>query len=228
MKIKGEFLRVAGAMLIAATLTACASPAPAIQTGPGAETTFDGLVAVDNTALSKVWVRPGIDLNGYTKVLPVITGVQYAAAREYNGNMSLRSSEKNFPMSDAEKERFEAAVNEIFLEEFAKSTKFELTDQPGDDVLLIRVEILDVASMVPPESPGQRIYVRSVGEAGLVLEVYDSREKQILARAADRRDFSFPGDQIRMTSRGLSQSQVRTGLRGWARVLVKGLDSMKN
>ncbi len=228
MKIKGHVLRAAGALLIAATLTACASPAPAIQTGTGAETTFDGLVAVDNTALSKVWVRPGVDLNGYAKVLPVITGVQYAAVPEYKGNITLRKSEKYFPMSDAEKERFEAAANEIFLEEFAKSTKFELTDQPGDDVLLIRVEILDVASMVPPEAPGQRIYVRSVGEAGLVLEVYDSKEKQILARAADRREFSFPGDRIRMTSRGLTESQVRTGLRGWARVLVNGLDSMKN
>lgn len=228
MNIKGNVLRAAGALLIAATLTACASPAPAIQTGPGAETTFDGLVAVDNTALSKVWVRPGVDLNGYAKVLPVITGVQYAAVPEYKGNITLRKSEKYFPMSDAEKERFEAAANEIFLEEFAKSTKFELTDQPGDDVLLIRVEILDVASMVPPEAPGQRIYVRSVGEAGLVLEVYDSKEKQILARAADRREFSFPGDRIRMTSRGLTETQVRTGLRGWARVLVNGLDSMKN
>jgi len=228
MNTKGNVLRAAGALLIAATLTACASSAPAIQTGPGAETTFDGLVAVDNTALSKVWVRPGIDLNGYAKVLPVITGVQYAAVPEYKGNITLRKSEKYFPMSDAEKERFEAAANEIFLEEFAKSTKFELTDQPGDDVLLVRVEILDVASMVPPELPGQRIYVRSVGEAGLVLEVYDSKEKQILARAADRREFSFPGDRIRMTSRGLTESQVRTGLRGWARVLVNGLDSMKN
>lgn len=214
--------------MIAAAVTACASPAPAIQTGPGAETTFDGLVAVDNTALSKVWVRPGIDINGYTKVLPVITGVQYAAAREYRGNMSLRSSEKNFPMSDDEKERFEKAVNEIFHEEFSKSGKFEMTDQPGDDVLLVRVEILDVASMVPPDAPGQKIYVRTLGEAGLVLEVYDSKEKQILARAADRREFSFPGDQIRMTSRGLNESQVKNGLRSWARVLVNGLDSMKN
>jgi len=228
MKTNGNFLRMAGAILIAATLTACASPAPAIQTGPGAETTFDGLVAVDNTVLSKVWVRPGIDLNGYTKVLPVITGIQYAAAREYRGNMSLRSSDANFPMSDAEKERFETAANEIFLEEFAKSTKFEVTDQLGDDVLLVRVEILDVTSLVPPESPGQRIYVRTVGEAGLVLEIYDSKEKQILARAADRREFGFPGDQIRMTSRGMNQSQVRTGLKGWARVLVNGLDSMKD
>lgn len=228
MKKQGEVLRVAGVLLVAATMAACASPAPSIQTGPGAETTFDGLVAVDNTALSKVWVRPGIDMNGYTKVLPVITDVQYAAAREYRGNMSLRSSEKNFPMSDAEKERFEKAANDIFLEEFSKSGKFELVDQPGDDVLLVRVEILDVTSMVPPEAPGQRIYVRTIGEAGLVLEVYDSKEKQILARAVDRREFAFPGDQIRITSRGLNESQVRNGLRSWARILVNGLDSMKN
>lgn len=221
-------MRAATLFAIATALGACSTQPPTIQSGPGAETTFDGLVAVDNTALSKVWVRPGIDLNGYTKVLPVITDIQYAAAREYKGNMSLRSGQDNFPMSDAEKERFETAAKEIFLEEFAKSEKFQLTDQPGDDVLFIRVGILDVTSKVPPESPGQRIYVRSLGDAGLVLEVYDSKEKQILARAADRRDFSFPGDQIRMTSRGINESQVRQGLKAWARVLVNGLDSMKN
>ena len=225
---KGKFMRAATLFAIAAALGACSSQPPTVQSGPEAETTFDGLVRVDNSVLSKVWVRPGVDMSGYTKLLPVITNIQYAAARDYRGNMSLRSGQDNFPMSDAEKERFEKAANEVFLEEFAKSQKFALTDQLGDDVLFIRVEILDVTSMVPPEGPGQRFYVRTIGEAGLVLEVYDSKEKQILARAADRRAFNFPGDQIRMTSRGITEAQVKNGLRAWARTLVSGLDSVKD
>lgn len=220
-------MRVAGLLAISGLLGACTSAPAKFQTGPDAETTFDGLVRVDNTVLSKVWARPDTELTEYTKVLPVVTGVQFRPAKKVYASSARRTNQENFPLSDAEKERFEIAVKETFQEEFAKSEKFELTDQPGDDVLLIRVEILDVASNLPPDAPGQTLYVRTIGEAGLVLEVFDSKGKQILLRAADRRAFTFPGDQIRMTSRGLTASQVKNGLRGWARVLVKGLDSIK-
>ena len=229
MTMKGNFLRVAGLLAISAVLGACASAPAKIQTGPDAETTFDGLVRVDNSKMGKVWARPDIDLNGYTKVLPVITNIQFASAKVLSRSMAMRTNQENFPLSDDEKARFESAAQEIFSAEFAKSTKFQVTDQPGDDVLLVRLEILDVRSTVPPEGmAAQRIYVRSVGDAGLVVELYDSQSKQILARAADKRRFEFPGDRMELASRGLSETQVKRGLEAWGRIMVDGLDAMKN
>ena len=220
--------RTAVLLVVAGLTGACASSPPSIQTGPGAETTFDGLVRVDNTSMDKVWVRPDIDLNSYSKVIPVIAEIQYASARSVSRSMAMRTNQENFPMSDEEKQRFESAVREVFTAEFAKSQKFQVVDQPGDDVLMVRLELLDVRSTVPPEGmgPGQT-YVRSVGDAGLVVELYDSQSKQILARAADRREFDYPGDRVQMTSRGMNESQVKRGLEAWARLMVTGLDSMK-
>jgi len=217
------------ALLVVAGLTgACASSPPSIQTGPDAETTFDGLVRVDNTSMSKVWVRPDIDLNSYTKVLPMVAEIQYMSAKETSNAIARRSGQTNFALTDQEKERFATVVDEIFLAEFAKSQKFQLTDKPGNDVLMVKMELIDVASRIPPEGIGrEEIYVRTIGEAGLVVQLYDSESKQILARAADRREFSFPGDQIQRSTPGLNKSQVKRGLETWARLMVEGLDSLK-
>lgn len=220
--------RTAALLVVAGLTGACASSPPSIQTGPDAETTFDGLVRVDNTSMKQVWVRPDIDLNSYSKIMPVIAETQFASAPSVSRAMAMRTNQENFPMSDEEKQRFESAVREVFTAEFAKSQKFQSVDQPGEGVLMVRLELLDVKSKVPPEGmgPGQT-YVRSVGDAGLVVELYDSQSKQILARAADRREFDYPGDRIQLTSRGMNQAQVKRGLETWARIMVAGLDSMK-
>lgn len=222
---------VAPVALLAALvgMGACSSAPPTIQSGPDAETTFDGLTLVDNTKMAKVWARSDIDLNGYTKLLPVITNVTYATVRHENTQMARRTNQENFALSDKEKQNFETSAAEVIAEEFAKSQKFTITDQPGEGVLVVRVEILDVASKVPADDfPGrQQVYVRTIGDAGLVLELYDAESKQILARAVDRQEFSYPGDQMRLSSPFMNAAQVKNGLSRWASRLVQGLDSLK-
>jgi len=178
--------------------------------------------------MNKVWVRPDIDLNSYSKVMPVIAETRYASVRSTSVSVARKMGQDNFALSDDEKMRFQAAVNEIFLAEFAKSQKFQLVDQPGEDVLLVKVELLDVASSVPPQNLGREtIYVRKIGEAGLLLELYDSQSNQVLARASDKREFKYPGDRMELSISGMNANQVKRGLEAWARLMVAGLDSMK-
>lgn len=225
---KGTIYRAVLILTMAGMVTACSSAPPTMQTGPDAETTFDGLVRVDNASMEKVWVRPGIDLNSYGKVMPVIAETRYASVRSTSTSVARKTNQTNFALTDEEKARFQSLVGEVFLAEFAKSQKFELTDQPGEDVLLVKVELLDVASRVPPqEAVRETVYVRIIGDANLVLELYDSTSNQVLARASDSREFKYPGDRMQMSIRGMNESQVRRGLEAWAGILVTGLDSMK-
>lgn len=221
----GKFAAIlAGTMLVAG----CAGSKPSIQTGPDAEMTFDGLVRVDNTSMSKVWVRDDIDLSAYNKVLPVVTGVQYRTVKEMSPTVARRSNQGVFYIPEDARQEFEKDVAEVFREEFAKSSKFTLTDKTGDDVLLVRAELQDVVSKVPPEGLGREYtYIRSVGDATLVLEVYDAGSGEILARAVDRREFTTPGQRVERSSEGFNRATVRRGLRSWASVLVSGLDSLK-
>ncbi len=87
MTKKRTFFRAAILLTIAGLGAGCSSAPPAMQTGPDAETTFDGLVRVDNTSMDKVWVRPDIDLNSYSKIMPVIADTQYASARSISRAM---------------------------------------------------------------------------------------------------------------------------------------------
>jgi len=55
-------------------------------------------------------------------------------------------------------------------------------------VLLVRGALLDVVSHVPPETAGRsEVYLRSVGEATLRIELIDSQTGVVLLRGLDRR-----------------------------------------
>jgi len=226
------YRRIAGvaALAVAVSVAAgCAARTPTIQTGPGAETTFDGLVRVDNTTMSKVWVREDINLSAYDKLMPVLTGVQYRTVKKTSATMSRASTQTEFYIPEEARKAFEQDVEEVFGQEFAKSKHFTVTDKPGDGVLLVRAELQDVVSKVPPETGIGREYnfIRSVGDATLVLELYDSDSGEILARAVDRREFTTPGARVERSTEGFNRANVRRGLEFWASILVNALDSMK-
>lgn len=52
----------------AALLAACAGE-PTIQSGPDAETSFDGLVKIDNSRFANAWADPDVDFTRYDKIL---------------------------------------------------------------------------------------------------------------------------------------------------------------
>ena len=176
---------------IAVVLAACTAN-PTLQTGPDAEVTFDGLTKVDRTVMDAAWVRAGTDFSGYGKIMLASAGIQYREVRGPESGstrtMPLTSTQSEFPLSDASKQRLQETVREAFLAELTNSERFEIVDKPGRDVLILVGGMLDVVSNVPPERIGRGdIYLSQVGEATLVLEVHDSMSNRILARAVDRR-----------------------------------------
>ncbi len=83
------------------------------------------------------------------------------------------------------------AVTETFESEFGKFEHFVVTDKPGRGTLKITVRLIDVVSKIPPEPLGRGdIYIRDLGQATLVLEVFDSVTGEILARVTDQKMWS--------------------------------------
>ncbi len=205
-------------------LAACASAPPTLQTGPGAEVTFDGLVRVDNSAFERAWVDPTIDLAGYSKIMAGGARFEYRAVRDVES--ARRSSATEFPISEQGKQRLQADAEEIFLEELAKSRHFELVSEPGPDVLLIRGAMLDIVSRVPPDIVGRgEIYIDRVGEATLVLELVDSMSDETLARAAERGAAQSAGRTGMRSSTVTARAESRRLFRRWAVKLREGLDA---
>ena len=217
--------RTLAPVFIAALFAGCASEPPVIPQGPGVETSYDGLVRVLNSRADEAWARQDIDLSSYDKIILQNAGIQYRPVKAAPRSIVARAGRSEFPVSEEGRRWLSRTVDEIFFTELAKSERFEVVTEPGEDVLLIRGELLDVVSYVPPEPIGRAdIYLDSVGEVTLVLEIRDSMSGAILARAIDRRAAQRVGGELQESNRVTNTTEVRRLIQYWARLLRSRLD----
>ncbi len=181
--------------------------------------------------MDAVWARTDLDLTSVTKVRFHNLGVEY---RNVNGPYSGRagtassrslSSKTEFQLDEATRALFEEEIAGAFREEIMRSTVFEVVDEAGADVLDVHIGLLDVVSRVPPDTVGRsRIFIDSVGEATLVLEIRDSISHTVLARAVDRRAAdsmtAFESTPPR------NRAEVRRLGRRWGQIIREGLEAI--
>ncbi len=217
--------RLAVLPLIAALSFGCASSTPTIDTGPDAVVTFDGLHRVKGSRVDEAWARPGLDLSGYSKIKLQSAGIEYRPGGEKRRSWRARTGGETYEVNESQKERLRTILAEAFRDELSKSDRFTLVNESGPDVLLIRGALLDVVSYVPPEPIGRvDIYLSSVGEATLVLEIRDSITDAILVRVVDRKAAEDIGGTLQVSNRVTNTSEVRRLAKRWASALRKRLD----
>ncbi len=226
MKTLGLSISRLMVLAVAALSVACTTTPPSIQSGPDAEVTFDGLHKVDNSQADLAWARPDFDISGYTKIMLVGEGIEYAPAENKGRTSMARSRGGSFFIDDNTRARFEKLVGDTFLEEMQKVERFDIVNEPGPDVMMVRGGLLEVVSYVPPDTNVGRggIYLRTVGEATLVLELRDSETMAILARSIDRRAAERMGGTMMESNRVTNAAEVRRLVRFWGRRLREGLD----
>jgi hypothetical protein len=201
---------------------------PRIQTGPNAEVTHDGLVRVEKSVVDAAWVKPDLDLTPYKKLMVVSQGVSFRKLKPVSDFQAR--SESQFPVQEENKQQLSDILKEAFSEELAKNERYQVVTTPGPDVLLIVGAVIDVVSNIPPDVDSARfgrggVYLTSVGEATLVIELRDSESGEILARAADRRAaesaFAFEVNNV------TAWSEVRRLARSWASLLSRRLEEIE-
>lgn len=204
----------------------CASE-PSVQSGPNAETTFDGLVRIDNARFQAAWIDPDVDLTRYNKIIPGGAEFEFRNVQKMSASAARRSNERDFWISDTNKQRLIDTVTEVFDEELQRSEHFTVTDEPGPDALVIVGGLHDIVSQVPPQDVGRsEIWLRSVGEATLVIELRDSLSNEVVYRAVDRRAAGNVGNQMIRANTATTWAEVRRWARRWAVRLREGLDSV--
>ncbi len=202
-----------------------ASPKTAADEASDSEITYDGLAPVENSGAMRAWARPDFDLSGYWKLKLQPAGVQFRPGGETSTKRTARRAGGPFAVSEAQKSRFAEIMEETFREELAASEAYELTDETGPDVLLVRGALLDVVNWTPPDDTGSRnIQLVAVGEATLVVELRDSVSNAILARAIDRRAAQRPGGKMFPSTRVNNENELRRLARSWARWLRTQLE----
>ena len=217
-------------VLLSLPIVACTSAPPALQTGPDAERTFDGLVRVDNSRFRDAWADPEIDFSQYNKVLPASAHFEFRAISKTAGRTSLsRGSQRDFWISDANRNKLVETVSAVFKEELSKVQGWEAAKEAGPDVLILSGALLDIVSFIPPEMIGRsEIYLSSVGEATFVIEGIDSMSEEVVFRAVDRRSIKTAGNTMVRASTVTTWSEVRRWARRYATILRQGLESIHN
>jgi len=191
------------------------------------ETSFDGLVKQEKGRFKLTYVDPDIDFTAYNKYIPGSAQFQFRAVKKTSSMTARRSNQREFWISDADKQKLEDTVSSIFAEELAKSETFTETNEPGPDTLIIRGALHDIVSQVPPEIIGRgEIYLSSMGEATLIIEAVDSLSGEVIYRAIERRAAARPGNQLVVANTVTSWAELRRLARRWASNLRDGMDSI--
>ena len=199
-----------------------------MQEGPDAEVSFDGLHLIDNARFAQAWADPDIDFSRYNKVMGGGATFEFRAVKNTGTRTSQsRQGTSEFYIEDADRQTLEETVTGIFEEELANSTRFEMTDTKGPDVLVLRGALHDIVSNVPPQLMGRgEIYLSSVGEATLIIEAVDSMSGEVIYRAIERRAAQRPGGTAMISNTVTTWAEVRRLARRWAQNLTDGLDSI--
>ena len=229
MKIRST----AAIALLLTTVALTSASAQTIQTGEDAEVTFDGLHFVDDTIMDAVWARPDIDLKGVTKVIFVPIGISYREVEPSDPSTALRRSTRSrqtelreFQLDEETKAFFEEEIGNAFMAEVSTSEVFEVVEEAGPETLSIGVALLDVVSRVPPQAANQpRVFIDSVGEATLVVEIRGSMSNTVYARAVDRRAAQQQSQMIE-SNRVTNTNEIRRLGRAWGRIVRDGLDAL--
>ena len=210
-----------------ALVAGCTAQDPAIQAGPDAETTFDGLVRIDHSRFASAWIDPDIDLKQYNKIIAGGAEFEFRNVQRTSASAARRSNESDFWISESNRQRLIDTVSEVFAEELQKSEHFTITDEPGPDALVIIGGLHDIVSQVPPESVGRsEVWLSSLGEATLIIELRDSLSNEVIYRAVERRAIERTGNQMIRANTATTWAEVRRWARRWAVSLREGLDSI--
>ena len=211
------------------TSASCASgprPEPTLQTGPEAEVTIDGLVRVDNPVVGVAYRKPDMDLSQYKRFM--LDPVEVAYQKDPGARRrSTGVGEANFALTPRQMENFRTGFQEAVVKALTENDGYELTTEPGPDVMRINASLIDLVVSVPTESAGRDdVYARSYGMVSLILELYDSESGEILARAGDRRDPTRNTD-IRLASVNPTfvRADVERMFKYWADLLRERFDS---
>lgn len=215
------------AIAVTVLVAGCASQDPSIQTGPNAETSFDGLVRIDHSRFAGAWIDPEIDLTQYNKIIPGGAEFEFRNVQRTSAMHARRANEDEFWISDSNRQRLVDTVSETFTEELQNSKHFTLAEERGADTLIISGALHDIVSRVPPEDAGRsEVWLRTLGEATLIIELRDSLSNEVIYRAVERRSVQSPGGQMMRSNTATNWAEVRRWARRWAVRLREGLDSI--
>jgi|GEM_PF-179107 len=189
----------------------------------------EGMELVKDTKYTTVYADPGADLGIYRKIMLKDASVAFKKNWQRDQNRTNRSVSTQVRDSDMERIKEDVATNfrEIFTQELTDGG-YELVEDSGEDVLILRPAIIDLDVIAPDIQRAGRsnTFAESAGEMTLYLELYDSVTNDKIATAKDRKQDYRRGYAQWRTSVS-NRADARRMMSSWAKALRESLDEAR-
>ena len=189
-----------------------------------ANSTWDGLVAIEDTDIHAAFIDPNADFSVFQRVAVLRPHVAFRSNWQRDQN---RSRSRNVRASDAERIKEDVAdlLKDVFVEQL-EAAGYEVVNYTGEDVLILRPAIIDLDVTAPDvRSAGRsRTYAAGTGAATLFLELFDSLTGDLVGRAIDRRSAGRMSGFAMQSNRVTNRADARREFRVWADKLIEFLD----
>ena len=187
---------------------------------------FDNLVPVKDAKVGMAYIDPKADFSVFKRVMILEPFVAFRSNWQRDQNRGSRRNRVS--TRDMERIKSDTAnlLRDVFIEQLQADGGFEIVEEGGDDVLLIRPAIIDLDITAPDTmSAGRsRTFTASAGAATIYIELFDSVSGQIIGRAADRQTVRSRGGAVTWSNRVTNSAEARRMFRGWADTLRAFLD----
>jgi hypothetical protein len=210
----------------AAALTLLTAGVPPMSAA--ASSSWDGLTRVDSKRFDAVYLLPGADFRGYSKLMldPTEVGLEKNWLRDYNN----RTVNLGARLNDREVKEMLDMVQKGFEETFRKAyadAGYQIVAEPGPDVLRVRTGVINLSVAAPDVMTAGRSvsFAQEAGHASLVIEVRDSVTNALLGRAVDSQIIgdTAPYRRNSVTNRSDFSRQFSS----WAKSSVQGFGELK-
>ena len=217
-----QYSRMALIFAVAIGLVACSASGMKNVEQSGFLKDYSQLKPGTDDQAALVYVKPEVNFKGYNKIMFERVAIAFAP--------SSKGREVDPTMLKELADYYQIALQNAFKD------GFELVDQPGPDVLWVRVAISDVVASNPTANTMSSIIPIGIavsaaakatmdanlgtGEAATEMEVLDSTTKERLAAAVDRRQ----GGKMAFRGKWVDTQQA---FDYWAKRFRERLDSLR-
>jgi hypothetical protein len=193
------------------------------------DVTVDGLHRVPDSKLAIVYAEPGADLAPYKRVQ--LLDAYVAFKKNWEREQRTRSA-SSFRVTSKDVEKIKTTLAGEFQKVFKEALQeagYEVTDESGEDVMIVRPAIinLDVNAPDTPHAGRSTTYTSSAGEMTLYIELYDSVTGDIIAKALDRKADRANSGFYTWSNSVTNTAAAQRILRGWAKILVDALNEAR-
>jgi hypothetical protein len=201
-----------------------AIPSPTFAARPPA--TWDGLILVNSKRIGVVYLSPGADFRGYTKVVIDTPEIAFEKnwQKDYNRSKVNRVRESDMRRAiDGGSKEFAQILARAHTQ-----AGYQVVQQAGPGVLRISTAVINIKVTAPDIMAAGRstTWAADAGEATLVVEVRDSVSGDLMGRALDRKIVGDNNFMMRANS-VTNRSDFEILFKRWATVSAEGLRKLQ-